>query len=241
MSVLFSFPNSTRLLMSIPPVLMAKPGATMTAWINPTVYETPNMGILAYAIGPPPSVNSSPRFATMLNNAGVLRMEARALDGDTTRTYVGTAAVPLNVWTFVACSVHYGTRFGKTYINGELDSEGVFNNTFGSATSSNTVSKSGAIGGNPYGDAPQFTGSMEDVRCYGRVLGPHEIQTLFAARGADGIVVGLEARYPLREKVSGAVILAANVGPLPPGAGPVNSPTYGDTITRGHRHVRRSR
>lgn len=201
------------------------------------------MSILSYAIGPPPAVNSSMRF-TLQTNAlfGKLIIQARSTDGDTTRTFTGNAVLPVGAWSHVAGTCHYGTSFGRTYINGEIDNEGQFSGNFAASTTSNTISKSGALSGNGYGDAPQWDGLLEDVRCYGRDLGPHEIATIYSARGADGIVVELEARYALRERPDGSsvpyVVDTSDKGISAPST---NGPTYGPSITRGTRANRRVR
>jgi hypothetical protein len=222
---------------------MNKPGVTVTAWVRLSSIPAIGMSILGYAIGPPPAVNSSPRFILQIGASGELVMQARSTDGDTTRIFIGTGAIQVGRWTHVAGTVHYGTSFGRTYLDGEIDNSGQFSANFAAANTSNTVSKSGSIGGDTYGNAPQLNGLVEDVRCYGRALNPSEIQTIFQAYGPDGIVAGLEARYPLTERANGlAVVLAANVGTQGPHANPVNNPLYADTITRSvRRFTRRSR
>jgi len=240
MSVNFILASSQRIIFGPAPVLMAKPGATIAAWVFPVTMEAAGMAIMSYAIGPPPAVNSSPRYSMAITNTGQLIIGARSTDGDTTRTFTGSAAVPTGQWTHVVGTCFYGTSEGATYINGELDSIGAFSGTFAAALTSNTVSKSGALSGNPYGDAPQFNGRLEDVRCYGRALGLSEIQTIYAAMGVDGIVAGLEARYPLTERADGlSVVRVADVSETGLSAPPTNNPLYANTITRDVRKFTR--
>jgi hypothetical protein len=239
-SVLFVVANSQRCIIGVASVLMNKPGATISAWVRPASLPGGGMSILSYAIGPPPAVNSSMRFTLQVNATGQLVMQARSTDGDTTRTFTGTAALPIGAWSHVAGTCHYGTSFGRTYINGAIDNSGQFSGNFAASTTSNTISKSGALSGNGYGDAPQWDGLMEDVRCYGRDLGPHEIQTMFAARGTDGLVDDLEARYPLVELADGlAVMRVADISEKGLSAPGTNGPVYDTTITRSFRRATR--
>jgi len=237
MSANFSLASSQRILLATPSVLMNVSGATLMMWIRPAIAVI-NSGLMGYAIGPPPAVNSSPRCWLQINSSGQLLLSARSTDGDTTRTFTGSAVLSANTWTHVAATVAYGTSFGQTFINGVLDNSGPFSGTFAAAVTANTVSKAGAIVGNPYGDAPQFNGMVEDARCYGRVVGIPEIQTIYSARGVDGIVFGLESRYPLVERANGlAVVQASNIGTQGPSGTPVNGVPYGDTFTRQRRKV----
>lgn len=49
---------------------------------------------------------------------------------------------------------------------------------------------------------------IDDVRRYNRVLKPAEIQTIFAAKGRDGIVHGLLDRWPIDEGAPGTTVAA---------------------------------
>ena len=54
-----------------------------------------------------------------------------------------------------------------------------------------------------------FDGDLEDIRIYNRVLSASEVQTIFTARGVDGIVHGLLHRWTFNEKHPGATASGA--------------------------------
>lgn len=65
------------------------------------------------------------------------------------------------------------------------------------------------IGGRDVTTGDLFDGSIEDVRIYDRELSAAEIQTIFAARGTDGIVAGLVGRWLMNEGAPGTVVSGA--------------------------------
>jgi hypothetical protein len=74
-------------------------------------------------------------------------------------------------------------------------------------------------------------GPIADFRLYSRILSGAEIATIFACRGRDGILNGLEARYLMNEAADGTTASGANsvksTGPVASRNGtPANSPVY---------------
>jgi len=79
----------------------------------------------------------------------------------------------------------------QIYLNGNLDNSGT--KTY-SAASSNPFSL-----GVRTGTVNYFTGILDDVRIYNRVLSAGEVQTIYASRGIDNIVNGRIHRWLLDE------------------------------------------
>jgi hypothetical protein len=90
-----------------------------------------------------------------------------------------------------------------------------YSSTFTNMTAgntSNTPSRSAAIGAEDNGSGNQFDGLMWDARVYNRFLSDTECDILFAQAGSDDIYEGLVHRFPLDEGAPGvAVGTAANV------------------------------
>lgn len=86
-----------------------------------------------------------------------------------------------------------------------------------------------------------FDGEIEDVRVYGRALSPAEIQTIYATQGADGIVDGLIAGWPLDEGAEGATASGADsskdIGTNDLDGTPNNSPVYRGSERRFRRRT----
>jgi hypothetical protein len=84
-------------------------------------------------------------------------------------------------------------------------------------------------------------GPLGDLRVYNRILTPAEIQTIYQARGVDGIVAGLLSRWPMDEGPDGGVASGTDtvkdVGGSENDGTPTNSPDYDDGIIRSRRRV----
>ena len=82
----------------------------------------------------------------------------------------------------------------------------------------------------------EFTGSIEDVRMYDRILNPAEILTIYNSRGIDNILSGLVTRWPLIREAVGTVASGAgsvfDISGNNVHATPVGSPTYAESIVR---------
>ena len=71
------------------------------------------------------------------------------------------------------------------------------------ATFPGTQNGSVMIGSTPGGSGQAWNGIIDDIRVYDRVLSANEIQTIYGARGQDGIVDGLTLWYPMNEGAEG--------------------------------------
>jgi len=103
-----------------------------------------------------------------------------------------------------------GVRNGTTiylYIDGvEIDSD-----TIGAGYDLDTSIKPALIGAMSFSSGILFDldGEIDDCRIYNRGLSAAEIQTIYAARGADGIVDGLVGEWRLNEQSPGTVASGA--------------------------------
>lgn len=110
------------------------------------------------------------------------------------------------------------TDTDKVYVDGVLEG------TFGTATGTN-VGTVLSIGGTTPTPVQMFIGTIEDWRSYDRVLSDEEVATIFAARGVDGIVNGLTARWPLNEREDGHVAVAGDIKDVGPSGLTISSVT----------------
>jgi len=131
------------------------------------------------------------------------------------------------VWYHIGATVD-ATKFGQIFINGALEASGT--------SADNATGTTLFIGNRSTAGANQCTnGVLDDVRVYTRVLTANEIQTIYACRGSDSIVYGLQNRWLLNEGpdssiASGAGIIkdmTANTTGTPTG-----SPTYLGTFLK---------
>lgn len=70
-----------------------------------------------------------------------------------------------------------------------------------------------------------FDGDIADVRAYSRTLSQAEIMTIYTAKGVDGIVDGLEARWPMTDIKVGTTLASSFVADTEEGVGSVSSTT----------------
>lgn len=177
------------------------------------VFDTTNyVSLTGYTV--PSEVTIS--FWLQLNTGGVVQRPFGANGNFELRT---------NATNQLTADIFGGGSTGTTALNvGELyhvmvtgsdsgDSSQVFVN--GVLDSSNAGQTDTATGpflsyGRSEGNAAQFLdGVVADFRIYNRVLSAEEAQTIYASRGHDSIVDGLEVRHTLSEKSPGS-----NVNPL---------------------------
>lgn len=94
------------------------------------------------------------------------------------------------------------------------------------------------IGKKATGSALRFNGSLDDLRTYNRLLSSAEIATINAARGVDGIVDGLVARWFPGELAPGATVLSVkDISGNGNDGTPEGTPVYTDGILRSRRRV----
>jgi len=184
------------------PWMQNVPGGTITAWVrndNLTGTQT-----IWGAFGN----TGTTRAKLSINATGAMNMRANALDSDATSSFVSSGVIVQGARTFVCAVFFFSSKSGAAYINGVLDTNGVFANMTAGNTS-NTVCHESRMGANETGVTNSWIGEMEDVRVYNRALGPGEIATLFAAKGKDSILQGLQVRWPGSEGAPG--VAAANI------------------------------
>lgn len=93
----------------------------------------------------------------------------------------------------------------RIFLDGSEDTlgTGIFGPNTGTITNCTTL----ALGiGSKDGSSGGWDGLIDDFRIYNRALGDNEIQTIYAARGADRIVHGLQVRYVFRDFTSGTTL-----------------------------------
>jgi hypothetical protein len=92
-------------------------------------------------------------------------------------TYCDSTVIPSNAWTNVAVIVDSQTSLIKTYINGVLTSSTSFPSTQAGPYVNSNAFNVGDIGNGLAAD--YFSGLIDDVRIYSRVLSPAEIWRIY--------------------------------------------------------------
>ena len=150
-------------------------------------------------------------------------MRTRLKTGGTTTTHFETStAINTGQW------YHMGFVYDGSNVIFYRD--GVQN---GSSSKTGTIDTSGSvevrIADNPGPSRLELDGFVEDCRIYKRALSLPEVQTIYAARGHDGIIDGLLHRWLLNEGAPGTA--ATGTGSIKDLTGAVNgtpasSPSY---------------
>lgn len=104
----------------------------------------------------------------------------------------GSIDVAVGDWTHVLVTGDSGSGDTQMFINGVLD---VSNNQGGGSPSEEL-----SIGSTNGNIAEFLEGAFADFRVYNRVVSAEEAETIYAARGHDDIVDGLEVRYIFKEE-----------------------------------------
>jgi len=129
----------------------------------------------------------------------------RRTDGETLKSFtqVGTVAITTTPQHIVAV-YDYTNNDGFFYLNGVLNtSDLTFFDSGGSTTASNAVQNS--VGARDSTPDQFYQGIVYDARVYiNRVLTANEIETIYNARGSDGIIQNLRHRYLFTEAAVGA-------------------------------------
>lgn len=134
----------------------------LCAWVRPTAYPA---AVWGHFIKYGNSTVTGQMDALALKNNNQLTHSFYAMDHDL------TYPIPLNAWTHI-CAAYNGSA-SLFYVNG--------GQVGGSALSPNTVlaGNSGLLIGNSgYDTAQRFTGDIDDVRIYNRVLNTNEMRAL---------------------------------------------------------------
>lgn len=154
------------------------------------------------------------------------------LFGDT--ACISTTVISASVWYHGVCTAVSGTSRG-VYINGISEA------TAGAAaTPTGTTLSIGNRSGSAAGDG--LSGIIDDVRIYNRILTADEIATIYACRGSDTILNGLQNRWLLNEGGSGVTM--TGTGSVKDLTGtkdgtPASSPTYTESFIKLSRQLTR--
>ncbi len=116
----------------------------------------------------------------------------------------------------------------EIWIDGQLNKS----NTTGIPASQYNASNNFTVGARSDGtQVPD--GTIEDARAYNRALSAEEMQTIYAARGSDGIVDGLVSRWLLNEGAPGTNPSGTNI--IDVGGGGNTMTAVGTTTYSGSR------
>lgn len=215
--------------------------ATLMCWFNFTGTASGQQDLIGFATGSAGS--NTTRLRLEITTGPVVRVRARALDGDSSSLITS----PNNFtggWHHAAAVIFFTTAFGILYIDGVQDTAASVSATMTAGNTSNTASLSATMGGHLSGGTGEFfNGELADGRIYHRALGPAEILTIFNGHGRDGINSSLQARWGCKDGPPGSTVVSvADLGPSAYGGAPVASPIFAvDTLTMQRRSQARGR
>lgn len=109
-----------------------------------------------------------------------------------------TPTTSVNTWWHFAMT--YDGTTGRVYANGVDEGDQVI-----ALTTSDDFGMYGAIWEQAT-NIDFFDGEIADLRVYDRALSEAEIMTIYMSRGKDGIVNGLEGRWPMNDGLIGGVV-----------------------------------
>jgi hypothetical protein len=173
-------------------VLRNASGGTLMLWMKAN--SLPGGGAYLYQVETNSGNNS--RSALVFNysgGSGSLSLLARVNDSNSLTDITSTSTVSTGTWVHFAGTFNYAAATGIIYINGSaVSTTGSF--SFNASATDNTTSARSSIGAADAGSDKFFNGSLEDIRCYSRILTANEILTIYSSAGRDGIVDGLNQR-----------------------------------------------
>lgn len=220
------------------PVLRNAAAASISVWAYATAYSATSAN--AVFVGRGVSRNSTRTIVALAAGTnGKIVLGCRA--PDTGSFVVLTSAsiqVPLNTWTHIVGAYNYVGNWVGLYVNGIL-TDSLTTASMGVNTS-DTDSLGFMVGSNGLLPTPSeaWTGILDDVRVYNRLLSAEEAKTIWACRGKDCLLTGLRRRYIFREKSSGSTIsTAVDHSAMQRNATPLNSPVYAESILTFRRYI----
>jgi hypothetical protein len=183
------------------------------------------------------------RVSLGLDTAFRVTVACRILDADTISSHAITLFVGPNVgeWHHYLVTFDFTLKRFYLYYDGVLaNSTQMVNPTAGNT--SDTASLAGDIGfENPASPNRSWPGTLDDVFCLNRLVGPGEAETIYGSRGRAFLLNGLTGYWQLAEGGEGvAVVQAADVSGLGGSASIVGAPTYTGGITvkrRNRKHL----
>lgn len=161
-------------------------GYTSVGWYN--LDNTTNQGIFDIVRG---SISASSRFELSINTSANMNLIGRSDDGDTLEDWDTATAAETGMH-------HWASVFDFTADTMTLYKDGVFQEEDTgvgfSSVSSNTPPYYAIFGGHDSAvSGGRYTkGALHDLRIYKRALSANEIQTIYASRGTDSIINGLD-------------------------------------------------
>ena len=214
-------------------------GWSIAAWVLVRAYNGVNLVVVDISVGG----STNTRASILAQVGGGISVQARAGDGEVIRTVTsGSGLYDTGNWVHMIGTCDYTNKTLVAYINGNLVVVG--GAAFTAGSTSNTPSKSAAIGADASLTSNFFEGLIEDVRLYTRILTVNEAATLYATLGKDVIVQNLANRYPLNEGPDGTIPSGngsiIDIGPAPYNATPANGPFFAPGITTQRRRTRHS-
>jgi len=175
--------------------------ASCSAWVYlNALYSGNGVGCCIMDVGP--STDTS-RFDLLVIPDGSIRLGARAPDSQGTQQIL-TSVTKLVVgqWYHIVGVIDYNANTGAIYING-VNNNATGTLSFPNRATDNTTAYSSSIGANEPNDEEWMNGIVDDARFYNRSLSADEVQTIYACRGNDSILYGLQSRWLMNEGYTG--------------------------------------
>lgn len=172
------------------------------------------------------------------DNVSELRMIFRqTFSGDDGAWRTDNTTIIRNTWHHVAVTYDRGNVANDAvlYIDGVSMAVTETSTPVGTADDNSGVPCH--IGKKESGSALYFNGTEDDIRIYDRLVSAAEILSIYTARGVDGIVDSLVARWFPNELAPGATVLSVvDLSPTGVSSGtPANAPVYAEGILRSRR------
>lgn len=209
-------------------------GLSLTAWIRPTSFDASNPGAI---------------FAKTDGTGNVGPWKLQIQDGGVGLRFILNTSVGGDDLVTGATVFSTGTYY---FIAGVYN--GATMQTFVNAVSTASLAKTGTvesntnnarIGGVDPGSGAfrrKFNGRIDDIRIYNVGLTTAELETIYNARGHDGIVRGLLHRWLVNELAPGtAATVAGSIKDMAAGqfnASPIFNPIYRDSILSYRKRIR---
>lgn len=189
--------------------------------------------------------SNTTRLSLGITSGAAIQVGCRILDSDSSATHSVLLATPPEAgdWHHYLVAVNYTTRTFQLYYDGALVNTTLMTAvTAGNTSDTNSLSGGIGIANPPTGNA-FWSGSIEDMKFFDRIISPAEALTIYTMRGRDHIWEGITGYWPLNDLgPSVAIATAVDVSGLGGAASPIGAPVFGEgiTSTRGRPRLRRS-
>lgn len=206
------------------PMLNAASAATVMGWLT-LESAVGTMGFFAFAIGPPPGMSATSRYALEIRSTRIPQTVVRP-DDVASFSELGIGALTIGTRHHVGCSVDIANDTTRLYIDGVEDSN--FSPAYIPTAWPASNSKNAALGAKADGSSELMDGIIEDMRAYNRIVTPKEFAAIFHLNGLDNIRP--DHRYLLNEghdgKTASGVGTAKDIGSRRQDAEPKAAPVY---------------